>query len=156
MGNLAGTGLPGIVDSALCLTQAREDGQVDVAVVEVGLGGARDATNVFDAEQLAAAVITPIGLEHAAALGALPRTPAMRISVAGLDGCLAAYSPTPPLVERRRTDTVPPPDKVQNKARKSESWRSWADTQSMRRVQEVRRKLKSVEVHIQALGCYGD
>jgi dihydrofolate synthase/folylpolyglutamate synthase len=42
------------------------DAPVDVAVVEVGLGGEWDATNVV---QAAVAVITPIGLDHAALLG---------------------------------------------------------------------------------------
>ena len=44
--------------------------QVDVAVVEAGLGGARDATNVFEPAQVQAAVITAIDLEHMDALGA--------------------------------------------------------------------------------------
>lgn len=43
--------------------------QVDVALVEAGLGGARDATNVFDPPQLKAAILTAVGLEHQAALG---------------------------------------------------------------------------------------
>lgn len=42
------------------------DRPVDVAVVEVGLGGRWDATNVLDAP---VAVITPIGLDHQAYLG---------------------------------------------------------------------------------------
>jgi len=42
------------------------DAPVDVAVVEVGLGGAWDATNVLDA---AVAVITPIDLDHTELLG---------------------------------------------------------------------------------------
>ena len=37
------------------------DRKVDVAVVETGMGGTTDATNVFDASSLAAAVITPLG-----------------------------------------------------------------------------------------------
>eukprot|EP00798_Chlamydomonas_sp_ICE-L_P017754 gene17753-24115_t len=45
------------------------DEKVDLAVIETGLGGLTDATNVIPAEQLAAAVITPIGLEHVEALG---------------------------------------------------------------------------------------
>ena len=40
------------------------DAPVDVAVVEVGLGGEWDATNVIDAE---IAVVTPIDLDHTAA-----------------------------------------------------------------------------------------
>ena len=43
--------------------------QVDVAVVETGLGGVRDATNVFAPKTLKLAVITAIGLEHQKALG---------------------------------------------------------------------------------------
>lgn len=46
-----------------------QEQRVDVAVVEVGLGGARDATNVLHVEKLLAAVITSIGNDHAAALG---------------------------------------------------------------------------------------
>jgi dihydrofolate synthase/folylpolyglutamate synthase len=42
------------------------DAPVDVAVVEVGLGGAEDATNVIDA---GVAVILPIGLDHTEWLG---------------------------------------------------------------------------------------
>jgi dihydrofolate synthase/folylpolyglutamate synthase len=42
------------------------DAPVDVAVVEVGLGGAWDATNVIDAD---IAVVTPIDLDHTHLLG---------------------------------------------------------------------------------------
>ncbi|HEX8080425.1 MAG TPA: folylpolyglutamate synthase/dihydrofolate synthase family protein [Jatrophihabitans sp.] len=42
------------------------DAPVDVAVVEVGLGGAWDATNVLDA---GVAVITPVALDHTELLG---------------------------------------------------------------------------------------
>ncbi|PON96875.1 Folylpolyglutamate synthetase [Trema orientale] len=42
---------------------------VDIAVIEAGLGGARDATNVICSTGLAASVITTIGEEHLAALG---------------------------------------------------------------------------------------
>ncbi len=42
------------------------DAPVDVAVVEVGLGGAWDNTNVIDAE---VAVVTPIGIDHTQYLG---------------------------------------------------------------------------------------
>jgi dihydrofolate synthase / folylpolyglutamate synthase len=42
------------------------DAPVDVAIVEVGLGGEWDATNVIDAE---IAVVTPIGLDHTELLG---------------------------------------------------------------------------------------
>ncbi|CAN8272822.1 unnamed protein product [Cochlearia groenlandica] len=42
---------------------------VDIAVIEAGLGGARDATNVIESSNLAASVITTIAEEHMAALG---------------------------------------------------------------------------------------
>ncbi len=42
------------------------DAPVDVAVVEVGMGGEWDATNIADAQ---VAVITPVGLDHTAVLG---------------------------------------------------------------------------------------
>ncbi len=42
------------------------DAPVDVAVVEVGMGGAEDATNVIDA---GVCVLTPIGLDHTEWLG---------------------------------------------------------------------------------------
>ncbi|WJX16610.1 dihydrofolate synthase [Trifolium repens] len=45
------------------------DEKVDIAVIEAGLGGARDATNVISSSGLAAAVITTVGEEHLAALG---------------------------------------------------------------------------------------
>ena len=45
------------------------DAPVDVAVVEVGMGGSWDATNVADGQ---VAVITPIGVDHAAFLGDRP------------------------------------------------------------------------------------
>jgi dihydrofolate synthase / folylpolyglutamate synthase len=45
------------------------DAPVDVAVVEVGMGGAWDATNVVDAE---VAVLTPISVDHARYLGETP------------------------------------------------------------------------------------
>ncbi|GAA2983968.1 bifunctional tetrahydrofolate synthase/dihydrofolate synthase [Streptomyces fulvorobeus] len=45
------------------------DAPVDVAVVEVGMGGTWDATNVIDA---AVAVVTPISLDHTDRLGNTP------------------------------------------------------------------------------------
>ncbi|KAL5993530.1 hypothetical protein ACLOJK_014455 [Asimina triloba] len=43
--------------------------KIDIAVIEAGLGGARDATNVLRGTELAASVITNIDVEHLAALG---------------------------------------------------------------------------------------
>jgi dihydrofolate synthase/folylpolyglutamate synthase len=45
------------------------DAPVDVAVVEVGMGGAWDATNVVNGQ---VAVLTPISVDHAKYLGATP------------------------------------------------------------------------------------
>lgn len=45
------------------------DAPVDAAVVEVGMGGTWDATNVADGQ---VAVITPIGVDHSSYLGDLP------------------------------------------------------------------------------------
>jgi dihydrofolate synthase/folylpolyglutamate synthase len=45
------------------------DAPVDVAVVEVGMGGSWDATNVIDGD---VAVITPIALDHTDRLGGTP------------------------------------------------------------------------------------
>lgn len=43
------------------------EAQADYAVIEVGLGGRLDATNVFD--EIAAAVVTPVDLDHQQFLG---------------------------------------------------------------------------------------
>jgi len=45
------------------------DSPVDVAIVEVGMGGSWDATNVADGQ---VAVVTPIGVDHARYLGDRP------------------------------------------------------------------------------------
>ncbi len=66
------------------------DAPVDVAVVEVGLGGAWDATNVLDA---GVAVITPIALDHTELLGetvAEIATEKAGIIAAGASAILAA------------------------------------------------------------------
>jgi dihydrofolate synthase/folylpolyglutamate synthase len=55
------------------------DTPVDVAVVEVGLGGEWDATNVLEA---GVAVVTPIGLDHAELLG--PDLASIAIEKAGI------------------------------------------------------------------------
>jgi dihydrofolate synthase/folylpolyglutamate synthase len=47
------------------------DAPVDVAVVEVGLGGSWDATNVADGS---VAVLTPIAIDHSSMLGEAPET----------------------------------------------------------------------------------
>ncbi len=55
------------------------DAPVDVAVVEVGMGGTWDATSVADA---AVAVVTPIGVDHAHYLGDTPE--AIAVEKAGI------------------------------------------------------------------------
>jgi len=72
------------------------DAGVDIAVVETGLGGTTDATNVIEAEQLQVATITPIGLEHVDALGGTLRSIAAAkagIMKAGVPVVLAAQPP---------------------------------------------------------------
>src|SRR5690606_7081941 len=46
------------------------DAPVDVAIVEVGMGGAWDATNVIDAD---VSVLTPIDIDHTHFLGTTPQ-----------------------------------------------------------------------------------
>lgn len=46
---------------------AFRDARLDAQVIEVGLGGRVDSTNVFDSKELA--VVTPLSLEHMAVLG---------------------------------------------------------------------------------------
>ena len=55
------------------------DAPVDVAVVEVGMGGSWDATNVADAD---VAVVLPIAVDHAQYLGATPT--AIAVEKAGI------------------------------------------------------------------------
>ncbi len=69
------------------------DAPVDVAVVEVGMGGTWDATNITDAE---VAVVTPIDFDHTAILGntlAEIATEKSGIIKAGAKAVLAAQAP---------------------------------------------------------------
>ncbi|PKQ30774.1 MAG: dihydrofolate synthase [Actinobacteria bacterium HGW-Actinobacteria-2] len=69
------------------------DAPVDVAVVEVGMGGEWDATNIVDAE---VAVVAPIDLDHTALLGdtiAEIATEKAGIIKAGSRAVLAAQTP---------------------------------------------------------------
>ncbi|XP_073110632.1 dihydrofolate synthetase isoform X2 [Elaeis guineensis] len=61
--------------------------KVDIAIIEAGLGGARDATNVICNTELSAAVITSIGEEHLAALGGSLESIAMAKSGIIKHGC---------------------------------------------------------------------
>ena len=56
------------VMTAVAFKRFRE-AQVDVAILEAGLGAARDATNVLDADTLDLGVVTGVGMEHVGALG---------------------------------------------------------------------------------------
>jgi dihydrofolate synthase/folylpolyglutamate synthase len=62
-----GTPLNFFMVSVVLAYAAFADAPVDVAVVEVGLGGTWDATNVADGQ---VAVVTPVAVDHARLLGA--------------------------------------------------------------------------------------
>ena len=82
------------------------DAPVDVAVVEVGMGGEWDATNVADA---AVAVVTPIGIDHAQYLGTTPEDIAVEkagIIKPGAIAVLAEQAPGPAAVLLRRCTEV--------------------------------------------------
>jgi dihydrofolate synthase / folylpolyglutamate synthase len=82
------------------------DAPVDVAIVEVGMGGAWDATNVADA---AVAVVTPIGVDHAHYLGETPEVIAVEkagIIKPGATAVLAEQLPEPAEVLLRRCAEV--------------------------------------------------
>lgn len=64
---------------------------VDIAVIEAGLGGARDATNTISSSGLAASVITTIGEEHLAALGGSLESIAMAKSGIIKHGCPVSW-----------------------------------------------------------------
>jgi dihydrofolate synthase / folylpolyglutamate synthase len=69
------------------------DAPVDVAVVEVGLGGTWDATNVIDAQ---VAVVTPISLDHTQLLGDTVEDIAWEKSGIIKPGALAILAEQPP------------------------------------------------------------
>jgi dihydrofolate synthase/folylpolyglutamate synthase len=68
------------------------DAPVDVAVVEVGMGGSWDATNVIDAQ---VAVITPISLDHTDKLGKTPGEIAVEKSGIIKPGSIAVVAQQP-------------------------------------------------------------
>jgi dihydrofolate synthase/folylpolyglutamate synthase len=71
------------------------DAPVDVAVVEVGMGGAWDATNVIDAD---VAVVLPIAVDHEKYLGADPATIAIEKSGIIKSGSVAVLAEQTPEV----------------------------------------------------------
>eukprot|EP00873_Tetraselmis_striata_P042523 jgi/Tetstr1/462787/TSEL_007738.t1 len=56
------------VMTALAFTHFQQQ-KVDIAVVEAGLGGERDATNVFPPAGQLLSIVTAVGMDHQAALG---------------------------------------------------------------------------------------
>ncbi|KRH16526.1 hypothetical protein GLYMA_14G160900v4 [Glycine max] len=77
------------------------DENVDFAVIEAGLGGARDATNIISSSGLVASVITTIGEEHLAALGGSLETIAMaKAGIIKQDRPLVLGGPFVPHIER--------------------------------------------------------
>src|SRR3954466_3935922 len=82
------------------------DAPVDVAIVEVGMGGTWDATNVADGT---VAVVTPIGVDHAAYLGDSAEQIAVEkagIIKSGAAAVLAEQKPGPAEVLLRRCAEV--------------------------------------------------
>jgi dihydrofolate synthase / folylpolyglutamate synthase len=82
------------------------DAPVDVAVVEVGLGGAWDATNVADGQ---VAVVLPVAVDHAQFLGERPERIALEkagIIKAGATAVLARQEPAVADVLLRRAAEV--------------------------------------------------
>ncbi|KHN45687.1 Folylpolyglutamate synthase [Glycine soja] len=77
------------------------DENVDFAVIEAGLGGARDATNIISSSGLVASVITTVGEEHLAALGGSLETIAMaKAGIIKQDRPLVLGGPFVPHIER--------------------------------------------------------
>lgn len=72
---------------------AFQEARVEVQVVEVGLGGRVDSTNVFPAKDVA--VITPISLEHTAVLGETPEAIAREKAGIVTPGCEVVMAPQP-------------------------------------------------------------
>ena len=82
------------------------DAPVDVAVVEVGMGGAWDATNVADAD---VAVVLPVAVDHASYLGDTPADIAVEkagIIKPGSIAILAEQAPEPAAVLVRHAAEV--------------------------------------------------
>ena len=72
------------------------DTPVDVAVIEVGLGGRWDATNVVEAP---VAVVTNIGLDHTALLGDRPSTAAEKVGIVKRSAALVTAERDPRILE---------------------------------------------------------
>ena len=79
------------------------DAPVDVAVVEVGMGGSWDATNVADAT---VAVVLPVAVDHAAYLGETPAEIAVEKAGIIKPGSVAVLAQQTPEVARVLLDRV--------------------------------------------------
>lgn len=83
------------------------ENQVDIVVLEVGLGGELDSTNVIDTPECA--VITAIGLDHTELLGdTLPKIAATKAGIIKQGGLAVAYPAEADVVEvlKARCDGV--------------------------------------------------
>lgn len=106
-----------VTAAAFC---AFEEAEIDVGVIEVGLGGRLDASNVVEPELC---VITPIGLDHEAFLGKGMRSIAAEKAGIIKQGARAAVSAAQPpdaleVLARRSADCGVPFDSV------GDSWRA--------------------------------
>jgi dihydrofolate synthase/folylpolyglutamate synthase len=72
---------------------AFREADVQVQVIEVGLGGSLDSTNVFETKDIA--VITPISLEHTQVLGDTPDAIAAQKAGIITPGCTVVMAPQP-------------------------------------------------------------
>jgi dihydrofolate synthase/folylpolyglutamate synthase len=72
---------------------AFREADVQVQVIEVGLGGSLDSTNVFESKDVA--VITPISLEHTQVLGDTPGAIATQKAGIITPGCTVVMAPQP-------------------------------------------------------------
>lgn len=70
---------------------AFRDANVDAQVIEVGLGGRVDSTNVFETKEVA--VVTPISLEHTAVLGDTVEQIAREKAAIITPGCVVVMAP---------------------------------------------------------------
>jgi dihydrofolate synthase/folylpolyglutamate synthase len=80
----------GILTALFFLLVRESSSKIDWQVVEVGLGGTTDATNVFKRKELA--VITAISVEHAAILGKTPAEIAQHKGGIIIPGCSVILS----------------------------------------------------------------
>ena len=89
---------------------------VDVAVIEVGMGGRNDATNVIN--KSAVSVITPIGLDHMQYLGSsVSQIAGEKAGIIPQDGVAVTYQPGVRMGMPGMDDGELPPEKLREAAR---------------------------------------